>query len=187
MIRQAALAVLCASLLAAAAELPRKATDFAIQTGPDKYTWLSDLSGKTVVMAFILNTCPHCQFTTGILNRIHKDYADKGVVVLESAIEPMSSLHIPDFVKKLGVTFPVGYNEQNYAGKFLGKEENAPMMMPQVVMIDSKGMVRAQFAGDDTIFAEGIQETTLRDTLDGILKGQAAPKQPANKAPAKAP
>ncbi|HWE52509.1 MAG TPA: TlpA disulfide reductase family protein [Bryobacteraceae bacterium] len=168
---------------AAAAEVPRKATDFAIQTGPGKYIWVNDFSGKTVVLGFILTTCPHCQFTTGILNRIHKDYADKGVVVLESAIEPMSSLHVPDFLKKFGVSFPVGYDEQNYAGKFLGKAENEPMMMPQVVLIDPSGTIRAQYAGDDLTFTEGIQETTLRDALNEIIKKQAASKPPARKAP----
>jgi peroxiredoxin len=177
--------LLMTALLATGAEVPRKAPDFAIQTGPRKYIWLSEQTGKTVVLGFILTTCPHCQFTTGILNRIHKDYADKGVVVFESAIEPMSSLNIPNFVKQLGVTFPVGYNEQNYAGKFLGKEENEPMMMPQVVIVDSKGMIRAQYAGDDLTFSEGIQETTLRDRLDELTKGQATTKPPAPKSTVK--
>jgi hypothetical protein len=63
------------------------------------------------------------------------------------------------------------------------------MMMPQVVIIDPKGMIRAKFAGDDLTFADSIQETTLRDKLDEIVKGQAAPKKPpvpsAKKAPAK--
>jgi peroxiredoxin len=186
MTRSAVIALLCTSLFGTAAELPRKATDFAIQTGPEKYIWLSDYPGKTVVMAFILTTCPHCQFTTGLLNKIHKEYADKGVVVFESAIEPMSSLHIPDFVKNFGVTFPVGYNEQNYAGKFLGREENEPMFMPQVVIIDPKGMIRAQFGGDDLTFSEAIQETTLREKLDEIVNGQAAPKPPARPSAPKA-
>ena len=62
-----------------------------------------------------------------------------GVQVIESAIEPMSSLHIPAFVQKMGITFPVGYDEQTYASKFLGRAEDEPMLMPQVVFIDRKG------------------------------------------------
>src|ERR1700679_3649707 len=123
---RAIISFLISVCLASAAGVPRKATDFAIQTGQDKYTWLNEYAGKTVIVAVILTTCPHCQFTTGILNQIQKDYASRGVQVIPTAIEPMSSLHIPDFVKKLGVIFPVGYDEQNYAGKFLGKEENEP-------------------------------------------------------------
>ncbi len=185
--RQAALAAIFSIagclIPAGAAEVPRKAPDFAIQTGRDKYIWLSEYSGKTVILAFILTTCPHCQFTTGILSKIQKDYAGKGVEVIESAIEPMSSLNIPDFVKKLGVTFPVGYDEQSYAGKFLGSGENEPMLMPQVVFVDAKEMIRAQYSGDDPGFAKGIQENTLRNKLDEILKGQATVKPPARKTP----
>jgi peroxiredoxin len=176
-----AASLLLSSFLCGAGEVPRKATDFAIQTAPGKYLWLSDYAGKTVILAFILTTCPHCQFTTGILSKIQKDYADRGVVVLESAIEPMSSLHIPEFVQKMGVSFPVGYNEQSYAGKFLGSAENEPMLMPQVVFIDAKGMIRAQYSGDDPGFVNGIQETTLRGKLDEILKGQFAVRPTARK------
>jgi|HubBroStandDraft_1064217.scaffolds.fasta_scaffold336879_2 peroxiredoxin len=179
--------LLMAPLLLNAADVPRKATDFAIQTGPGKYIWLSDYAGKTAILTFILTSCPHCQFTTGILNGIQKDYAGRGVEVVESAIEPMSSLHIPDFVKKLGVLFPVGYNEQSYAAKFLGRGETEPMLMPQMVFIDAKGMIRAQYSGDDPGLAEGIQEATLRNKLDEILKGQAAVRPPARKTPAKTP
>jgi thiol-disulfide isomerase/thioredoxin len=178
---RAIISFLISVCLASAADVPRKATDFAIQTGQDKYTWLNEYAGKTVIVAVILTTCPHCQFTTGILNKIQKDYAGRGVQVIATAIEPMSSLHIPDFVKQLGVTFPVGYNEQNYAGKFLGKEENEPMLMPQLVFIDGKGMIRAQFSGEDPALANGIQEATLRGKLDEILKGQTAVKPSARK------
>src|ERR1700730_14969128 len=94
--------------------VPRKASDIGIQIGTDKYLWLSENSGKTCIVAFILTTCPHCQFTVGLLNKIQKDYADKGVQVMASAIEPMASLHIPDFRSKLQVQFPIGYNEQSY-------------------------------------------------------------------------
>lgn len=176
------IATLLSSLAFAAGEGPRKAIDFAVQTGPSKYIWLNEYAGKTVILAFILTDCPHCQFTTGILNKIQKDYASRGVQVIESAIEPMSSLHIPAFVQKMGTTFPVGYDEQAYASKFLGRAENEPMLMPQVVFIDRKGMIQAQFSGDDPGFANPVQETTLRNTLDRILKeGQAAGRPPVHK------
>src|ERR1700710_1029814 len=81
-------------------EVLRKAPEFAIQTGPDKYIWLNQYAGKTVILAFVLTDCSHSQFTTGLLNGIQRDYAGQGVQVVESAVESMSSLHIPDFVAK---------------------------------------------------------------------------------------
>ena len=155
-------------------QVPRKASAYAIQTAPEKYIWTNEYEGKTVVLAFILTDCSHCQFTTGLLNAIQKDYADRGVQVLESAINPMSALHISDFVSKFKTTFPVGYNEQMYAAKFLGYPENDPMLMPQIVFIDRTGTIRAQFAGDDPRLPKDVQDKTLRDVLDQTLKAAPA-------------
>ena len=55
-------------------QVPRKAENIGIQLAPEKYTWISDYSGKTLIVACILTTCPHCQYTTGVLNHIAKEY-----------------------------------------------------------------------------------------------------------------
>jgi thiol-disulfide isomerase/thioredoxin len=156
--------------------VPRKASNIGIQTGTDKYLWLSEQSGKTCVVAFILTTCPHCQYTIGLLNKIQKDYADKGVLIIASAIEPMSSLHTPDFAKQFKLQFPIGYNEQSYVQKFLGRPDNDPMFMPQLVFVDRNGVVRAQYAGDDPALAKDIQEKSLREAVEEALKAGAAKK-----------
>ncbi len=166
------LALAALSLIAQEPQVPRKATDIGIQIAPEKYLWLSQYHGKTCIMAFILTTCPHCQFTVGILNHIQKDYAAKDVQVIASAIEPMSSLNIPDFVKKLQVSFPVGYNEQTYVSKFLGRAPNDPMLMPQLAFVDRSGVIRVQYAGDDPAMKNDIQEKSLRDALEKTLKAQ---------------
>ncbi len=157
------------SLMGQEPQVPRKATDIGIQVGPEKYLWLSQYRGKTCILAFILTTCPHCQFTTGILNKIQKDYAGKGIEILASAIEPMSSLNIPEFRKKFQPAFPVGYNEQSYVAMFLGYPANDPLLMPQIVIVDKSGMIRFQFSGDNPGFKTEVQEKTLRDALDKTI------------------
>ncbi len=149
---------------------PRKAPDLAIQVGEDKFTWLSEYSGKTRVVAVFMTTCPHCQFTTGILNKLQKEYAARGVQVLATAIEAMSSLHVADFKKQFQTQFPVGYNDQKYVAKFLGLPENDPMFVPQLVFVDKNGMIRAQFTGDSSAMEKEVQEKSLRETLEKILK-----------------
>jgi hypothetical protein len=160
------------ALMLAAQEpkVPRKAEDIGIQTGPGKYLWLSQYSGKTCVVAVIMTTCIHCQFTTGILNQIQKDYAGKEVQIIASAIEPMSSLNIPDFRKKFLPEFPVGYNDQTYLMKFLGRLPNDPMFVPQIVFVDRNGIIRAQYSGDDPAMNKEIQEKNLREALEKTLK-----------------
>jgi thiol-disulfide isomerase/thioredoxin len=164
------LALSCLSLIAQEPQVPRKATDLGIQIAPEKYLWLSQYKGKTCIVAAILTTCPHCQFTVGLLNRIQKDYAAKDVQVIATAIEPMSSLNIPDFQKKIQPAFPVGYNDQGYVAKFLGRGPNDPMLMPQLVFVDRNGVIRVQYAGDDPALKNEIQEKSLRDALDKTIR-----------------
>jgi thiol-disulfide isomerase/thioredoxin len=166
------LPILLFSGLLGAAEppIPRPAENIAIQVAPEKYLWLSEHSGQTCILAFILTTCPHCQFTTGVLSHIAKDYAGKNVWIAASAVEPMSSLNIPDFVKKFMPEFPVGYNEQSYVAKFLGLPPNEPLFFPQVVFVDRGGIIRAQFTGGDKPMDKEIQEKTLRETLETTMK-----------------
>ena len=154
------------------APAPRKAPDLAIQVGQDKFTWLSEYEGRTCIVAVFMTTCPHCQYTTGVLGKIQRDYAAKGVQVLATAIEPMSSLHIADFKKQFQPNFPVGYNDQKYVMKFLGLPENDPMMVPQLVFVDRGGMIRAQLTGDDPSMEKDTQEKNLRALLDKVLSAK---------------
>lgn len=149
---------------------PHKAPDLAIQVAEDKFIWLSEYSGKTRLVAVFMTTCPHCQYTTGILNKLQKEYAARGVQVLATAIEAMSSLHVADFKKQFQTQYPVGYNDQKYVAKFLGLPENDPMFVPQLVFVDKNGMVRAQFTGESPAMEKDVQEKNLRETLDKILK-----------------
>lgn len=160
--------IVASALLLGAAGLPRKAGDFAIQTGPDKYTWLNQYQGKTLLVAFILTYCQHCQKTTGILNAIQKDYAAKGVQVLGSAIEDMASLHLGDFDKQFHPAFPVGYDDRRYLMKFLGLPVDDNLMMPTLVFIDKNGMIRTIVQGDDPVFT-GDQDKNLRQILDKTI------------------
>jgi peroxiredoxin len=163
-------------------QLPRKAMPFGIQTGPDKYIWLSEYEGKTCVVAFILTTCPHCQFTTGVLNRLQVEFANRGVQFVESAAEPMAGLHIAEFQSKFHPAFPVGYNDQGYIAKFLGLPEDSPMLFPAIAIIDKRGMIRVQLSGEDKSMQKDIQEKSLREAIERTMgAGQATHRVPAPK------
>lgn len=175
--------LLVCCLLVSAGSLPRKAADFAIQTGPDKYLWINQYPGKTLVLAFVLTYCQHCQKTTGILNTIANDYAGKGVQILGSAIEDMASMHLADFEKQFHPAFPMGYDDRRYLMRFLEMGENDNLMMPMLVFIDKNGMVRYAVQGDDPIFGEN-QEKALREMLDKTMAAGDAGAEPARRKPA---
>src|ERR1039458_6777687 len=76
---------------ARAAVLPRPSPDFAINLGQGKQVHISQYKGKTVVVAFILTYCSHCQKAIGVLSKVQREYGARGLQVLASATEDMAA------------------------------------------------------------------------------------------------
>jgi hypothetical protein len=52
--------------------------------------------------------------------------------------------------------------------------------MPQLVFIDRKGIVRAQYPGDDKFFKEA-EETNMRNQIEALLKDSGTTKTSSSK------
>jgi hypothetical protein len=105
-----------------------------------------------------------------VSTKLQSEFGPQGFQVVASAVDPMSSMKVPDFIRQFQPAYPVGFNEHNEAVEYLQHPVMFRMMMPQVVVIDRKGMIRAQLAGDDKFFAETAQEKNLRELLEPLLK-----------------
>jgi peroxiredoxin len=173
-----AIAMVSAAATARAAEVPRPSPDFAVTMLDGKPILLSQYKGKVLVLAFILTTCPHCQKTVGYLSAIQNEYGPRGFQVLASAIEDMAAMDLPDFIKRFKPPFPVGFNTQNAAQAYLQHPVILRLYMPQLVFIDRKGIIRAQYAGDDKFISEEqAQDKHLREQIDTLLNEPPAPKK----------
>jgi peroxiredoxin len=86
------LALFLSSILAAAT-IPRNTPEFAINTTDGKQILLTQYRGKSVVLAFILTTCPHCQKTIGMLGKLQPEYAARRIQAL--AIEDAARQNVP--------------------------------------------------------------------------------------------
>jgi len=162
------------------ADVPRPAGEFTINTTDGKGIPLSQYKGKVCAVAFILTYCPHCQKTVGFLTTMQNQYGPQGFQVLASAIDPMANMKVEDFLKNFRPSFPVGFNERDPVLEFLQHPAMFKLMMPQLVFIDRKGTVRAQYAGDDKFFKDEDQEKNIRDEIETLLKeGSAAHKKRA--------
>jgi peroxiredoxin len=163
--------LLCLASTLMAADVPRPSPDFAINLNDGTQIHMSQYQGKVVVLAFILTYCSHCQVTVQTLSRLQKEYGPQGLQVVASAIDPMSSMKVPDFIKQFQPGFPVGFNEHSAAIEYLQHPIMYRLMMPQLVFIDRKGTIRAQHSGDDeTFFNQATQEKNLRDAIEPLLK-----------------
>lgn len=172
--------------LKAALPVPRKAPELAVMLNSKEQLLLSSYRGKLVALEFLLTTCPHCQHCSGIIQKMYEEFGPRGFQPIGAAINDNAQMLIPEFIHKLGLTYPVGVTPREMAYEFLGYNpldpSSGPMLMPQLVFIDRKGIVRAQYPGDDKFFAEA-QETNMRNEIEALLKDNGATKSASSKKP----
>ena len=164
-----------------AADVPRQAPDFTVRMPGGGQTTLTQYRGKVVAMCFILTTCPHCQKTIGYLIQAQNDYGPRGFQVLASAIDGGAEKLVPGFVQTFHTNFPVGFNEVMPAISFV---QHPPMVnphMPLLAFLDRKGVIRAQYEGDDVKFFGDDQEKNIRRQIEELL-ADGPSKGGANKA-----
>jgi peroxiredoxin len=170
-------ALLVMSIAGNGAMLPRPATDFAINLPGNKQIHISQYKGKTVVLAFILTYCTHCQSAIRALGNVQNEFGARGVQVLATATEDTAAAALPEFLRKFAPPFPVGFNK---AGDFMSFMQHSPMLvpyMPALMFIDKDGIIRAQYEGRDPFLNEAATETNIRAKLEELLAPGAGKKK----------
>jgi peroxiredoxin len=151
----------------------KPAPDITIKEPSGRETTLASQKGKVVVLDFIFTTCPHCQAEGQMLARIYRDMAPKGLQVFSVAVNDNSAMMIPAFVQQLNIPYPVGYAPRETLLKYMGYSDIDLWVVPQVVVIDRKGMIRAEtpVKGDPNLQSE----TYMRGLLTSLLNEKSAP------------
>jgi peroxiredoxin len=142
----ATFAISCLLAVAALAQptLPRKAGEFTITEPSGKQTLLSSYRGKVIVLAFISTECPHCQKECEMLTSLYQEMKPKAQM-LAVAFNDNAAVLVPNFIRDHGVVFPVGStNKPETVLGFMGFSVMDRPSVPQVVIIDKKGMIREQ-------------------------------------------
>ena len=173
--------------IAGAATLPRPSPDFGINIGQGKQTHISQYKGKTVVVAFILTYCSHCQKTIQVLSKMQQEYAPRGLQVLASATEDMAAAALPGFLRQFAPPFPVGINTTEEFVNYMQHPVMLQLYMPGLVFIDKNGVIQSQYEGRDDFLAEENVEKNIRAEIERMLAPPAAAskKSPAKKVAAK--
>lgn len=187
-------AILAAALPAFAVmpPVPRPAKELVITEPSGKKTLLTSMKGKVVIVQFLYTTCPHCQHFSQVLTKMSADLAPKGVQMLGLAFDdppnappgtPPTAAMVGNYVKQFNVGFPVGIGSRDTVMSYLGISVMDRFVVPQVMIVDKKGAIRAQ---SDFMGTEQLQdETYLRKFIGDLLKEggttttSSAPKAPA--------
>ncbi len=171
-IRVAAAAMACTfALQAEIPAAPRPAPEFTIQYADGNKVPLSSFKGKVVALTFIFTTCVHCQHASQVFSKLYTEYGARGFQPVGVAINDMANLFVDDFMKNYGVNYKVGFSPLPPVLEFLGISPMERYVVPQIVWIDRKGMIRAQtsaLTGDEQMRTEPY----WRSMIEMLLKEQ---------------
>lgn len=173
-----ALVLIAAALALASVPVPRKSPEFIIYESSGKTTLLSSLKGKVVVIEFMFVSSAHCLRLAQMLNTIHGDMGSRGFQPVGVVFDPpnratpglQSTASMVDYFK---LTYPVGYSAKADVDTYLGRTGKEILNIPQIVVIDRAGIIRATSggAGGDPKLED---ENSLRALIDSLLMERPA-------------
>ena len=155
---------------------PRKSREFTIAEPSGRTTLLSSLQGKVVVMEFLFMNSEHCLRVARTLNKLQGDLGQRGFQSVGVVFGPRADLqNVLYMVNYLKLAYPVGYTTSAKVDSFLGRAGNEILSIPQVVVIDRFGTIRAT-SGGRRGDAKLEDETYLRTLIDALLNEGAPAK-----------
>lgn len=165
------------SLLSAQPATPRKAPELTIVEPSGKEILLSSYRGKVVALAFVLTTCPHCQAESQVLSKLNTELGPKGFQPVAVAFNENAQFLVDSFVQNFHVNFPVGYAaKRQTVTDYLQVDDKKPWNVPQILLIDRRGMIVAQSSPMGT--EELQEENPLRKKITDLLGASVSKATP---------
>lgn len=90
-----------------------------------------------------------------------------------------------DFIRNYGVNFPVGFDARDTVEDYLQHAPGKPSYVPELLFIDRKRVIRAQYTGSDDFFKDQdknirtLVETLLKEPVAARKNGRSARKKPS--------
>jgi thiol-disulfide isomerase/thioredoxin len=103
---------------------------------------LSDYKGKVVLLNFWATWCPPCRAEMPDLIKIQREYGGKGLQVIGITYPPEEIKEVRQFVRKLGVNYPIALGTKEIKTLFDESET-----LPVTIVIDRQGNIRERIEG----------------------------------------
>lgn len=115
--------------------------DFKLQDLNGKKVKLSDFRGKPVLIDFWATWCPPCRAAIPGIEKLHKTYRDKGLVVLGISMDQGGWDIVKSFVSEYGVTYTILKGTDDVLSDY--KVRTIPMM----VLVNKEGKIVKRYLG----------------------------------------
>jgi len=139
------------------------------------------------VIEFMLIRCGGCLRMAQKINKLHGEMAGRGfrsigIVFDDGVSEPV----IRDLVQLLKLNYTVGFATADDVDRYLGRAVTERLQVPQVVVIDRAGVIRAQSrpTGEANLTDENYLRNLVRELLEegpppGKSESSTVPPEPS--------
>ncbi|MEK7829995.1 MAG: TlpA disulfide reductase family protein [Acidobacteriota bacterium] len=112
---------------------------------------LEDHRGKVLVVDFWGTFCPPCVKQVPELIKLNDKYRDRGLVLVGLTADPKSDQKlVEEFIKKFGVNYQIGYDNNWLSSAFLKgtEDDSGSPPIPQLFVITRDGRVIEHLVGE---------------------------------------
>lgn len=117
------------------------ASDFALQDLDGKTVKLSELRGKAVLIDFWATWCPPCRAAIPGIEKMHRMYREKGLVVLGISTDSGDWSAVKSFASEYGITYTILKATDEVLASYQVRT------IPMVVLVDKNGRLVRRYLG----------------------------------------
>ena len=143
--------------------LPESVLNAEIQLLGDKTLKLSEYSGKTILINLFATWCGPCRFESPDLAKLHEEFKDRGLVVIELSTEdPQTSKEaVREWVWNFRLPYAVGWATPDILTLTQGRSA-----IPQAFVIARDGRILKRFIG----YNSTMTLSHMREAVEEALK-----------------
>ncbi len=138
---------------------PSPAPDFSLPAIGGKTVKLSDYKGKVVLLDFWATWCPPCRVAVPHIMELQQALGGRGFQAIGLDLDD-NTADVENFLKKTPVNYPIAHATETVRVSYGGIAA-----IPQVFLIDRKGMLRERYQGFTRESAE-----QMRKAVEALLQ-----------------
>ena len=121
----------------------KRAPEFMLKDLNGKDVSLSSLKGKAILINFWATWCPPCRAEMPALNKLFKEYHDKGFAVIAVSTDRNTS-SVKNFLVKTPVDFPVLLDSDGRVSR-----QFKVFSLPTSFLLDTNGIILQRYLGEE--------------------------------------
>ncbi len=137
----------------------KRAPDFMLKDVNGANVSLSSLKGKVVLINFWATWCPPCLSEMPSLNKLYRDYRNKGLIVVAISTD-RSVTYVKDYLRNKSLDLPILMDSD---GKVF--RQFKAFSLPTTFLLDKNGVIIQRYLGEEEWDSPRIRNK-IKETLE---------------------